>query len=257
MSCECRVCHTNIASSFEVGMILGNSVAFYECPHCQFVQTEQPYWLDKAYQSAINTCDTGIMMRNQTNVNIVLATLELLGPRAHTVIDCAGGYGILVRMLRDVGVDALWSDPHCQNLLAVGFERTDETANLVTAFEAFEHFVDPADELEQLLQIAPNVLISTVLMPHPTPRHTEWWYYGLDHGQHIGFFRNATLQYLAKRFNKYLISDGHAYHLFTNQPVSRLRWKVLKKLGHTFPSFLSRGMHSKVQLDHERMRESL
>lgn len=257
MSSECRVCHTNIASSFDVGTIFGNSVAYYECPNCQYVQTEQPYWLDDAYQSAINTCDTGIMMRNQANVNIVLATLKLLGARSGAVIDCAGGYGILVRMLRDVGVDALWSDPHCQNLLAGGFERRDETASLVTAFEAFEHFVDPVKEMEHLFDMAPNLLVSTVLMPRPTPSPADWWYYGLDHGQHIGFYRDISLQYLAKRFNKHLVSDGYAYHLFTDKPVSGLRWKLLKKLGNVFPWYLRRGMASKVQLDHDKMSKLL
>jgi hypothetical protein len=52
-------------------------------------------------------------------------------------VDCAGGYGILTRLLRDIGVDALWSDPFCQNLMALGFEHSNEPAELVTAFEEF------------------------------------------------------------------------------------------------------------------------
>jgi Nif-specific regulatory protein len=45
-----------------------------------------------------------------------------LGSLFGTVVDCAGGYGILVRLLRDYGVNALWSDPYCENVLAKGFE---------------------------------------------------------------------------------------------------------------------------------------
>lgn len=104
------------------------------------------------------------------------------------------GYGILVRLLRDRGIDAMWSDPYCKNLLAVGFEHTAEKANLVTAFEAFEHFVEPLLEAEKLFAIAPNLLISTTLIATAASAPNEWWYHGLDHGQHISYsvFRHSN-----------------------------------------------------------------
>ncbi len=120
----------------------------------------------------------------------------------------------------------------------------------MTAFESFEHYVSPQDELALLLDIAPNVLISTGIIPRPTPKHADWWYYGREHGQHIGFFRIKTLEYLASKHGKYLVSDGHSYHLFSDMPVNLLAWKVLLKFKIVFPAILRLKLQSKTLQDH-------
>jgi len=217
---------------------------------CGYVQTEEPYWLDSAYSDAINESDTGILVRNQVNVRIVLATMMMLGNLNGTLVDCAGGYGILVRLLRDLGVNALWSDRYCNNLLARGFEHTSGNADLVTAFEAFEHFLSPAEELDNLLKISPNVLLSTEIISSPIPSHDSWWYYGREHGQHIGFFKVKTLQKLANDRGKYLITSGNSYHLMTDEPVNTKIWHALIKFNRIIPLLLRRKLASKTWLDH-------
>lgn len=152
------------------------------------MQTEYPYWLVQAYSELINKSDTGIIARNLSNRNIVLATLLSFGHLDRRVIDCAGGYGILVRLLRDLGIEALWSDRYCQNLVARGFEYTTGDGSLVTAFEAFEHFVNPVEEFVRLFDVAPAILFSTEIIPLPTHHQKDWWYYEREHGQHIVFF---------------------------------------------------------------------
>ena len=251
----CRLCSSNIENPIFSGLIFNNSVKYFECQTCAYVQTEYPHWLDKAYSSAINNCDTGIMARNQSNVGLVLATLSMLGKIDGTVVDCAGGYGILVRLLRDRGIEALWADPYCKNLLAVGFEHTGERANLITAFEAFEHFVDPMAEAEKLFSIAPNLLISTEVMATPAPALDQWWYYGLDHGQHIGFYRLKTLQILAKKFKKHFISNGKNYHLFTENPFNESLWSLNIRIARKIPFLYTRGLTSKVWQDFEKMSD--
>lgn len=253
VSQRCRVCSAKVYQPLFFGRIFDRVVSYYECSSCWYVQTESPDWLDRAYSSAINNCDTGIMARNQSNVGLILATLSVLDKLNGTVVDCAGGYGILVRLLRDRGVNALWSDPYCKNLLALGFEHESGGAELVTAFEAFEHFVDPLVEVEKLFSISPNLLISTSLIPTPTPKPDEWWYYGLDHGQHIGFFRLQTLQFIAQKFKKHLVSDGANYHLFTDQPISSLKWNFQIRLARRFPFLYGRKLHSKTWADFEKM----
>jgi hypothetical protein len=181
----------------------------------------------------INASDTGIMSRNLGNARIVFATLLALGQMKASVLDYAGGYGILVRLLRDIGIDALWSDRYCRNLLARGFEFSESSQGkaitLVTAFEALEHFVSPTEELETMFSISPNVLLSTKLLPLNAPAFEDWWYYGAEHGQHIGFFRFQTLEFIAKKFSKVLISDGDSYHLFVEGRCSDVKWRFLKK----------------------------
>jgi hypothetical protein len=247
---RCRCCGNETAPLF-TGRLLGQDVQYFECRGCAYVQTEQPYWLERAYERAINDSDTGILARNFVNARIVLATLPLIGGLQQRVVDYAGGYGLLVRRLRDYGVDALWADPYCDNLIARGFEYPGGPAGLVTAFEAFEHFVEPRAELERMLAIAPNVLLSTLLIPAPAPQHDRWWYYGREHGQHVGLFRLSTLRTLATRYGKSLVSDGHSYHLLADQPVSARRWKLTVRANRVFAGMAARRLASRTWSDHQ------
>lgn len=252
MNKYCRVCLSESDKPLFTGKIYNENINYFECAVCGYVQTEYPYWLDKAYMSAINNCDTGIMARNQSNVGLVLATINTLQSYDGVVVDCAGGYGILVRLLRDRGIEALWSDPYCQNLLALGFEYTNEKSELVTAFEAFEHFVEPIAEVEKLFAISPNLLISTNLIATPAPLPNQWWYYGLDHGQHIGFFRLKTLEFIARSFGKYLVSNGTDCHFFSEKPISNMEWNLKVRIARRFPYIFGHKLKSKIWSDFQR-----
>ena len=246
---KCRICLESQNKSLFSAQLLNKKVEYFECLNCRYVQTEEPYWLDNAYASTINISDTGIMSRNLSNVSLVLATLILIKKKSG--VDYAGGYGFLTRLLRDVGVDAFWSDPYCKNLVARGFEyANDKPADLVTVFESFEHFVRPIDEMIKILDIAPNILLTTNIIPDPAPFPSEWWYYGLEHGQHIGFYRLRTLTYLANKFNLYLISDGVSRHFFSKKKHSYTAWRILIYLSSKFSKLSSLGMKSKTQSDH-------
>jgi len=247
---SCRVCLSEADGPIFYGQIKNRSVAYFECRSCGYVQTEQPTWLDESYAVPINVSDTGIIARNQLNVSLVVAALVLLGKKHGKVVDYAGGFGFLVRMLRDIGIDAYWIDPHTDNLVARGFEYRDGNAELVMAFEAFEHFVDPLAEMENLLSIAPNLLFTTNLIPTPTPPPLDWWYYGLDHGQHIGFFRHQTLQYMAGKYGKFLLTDGASTHLFLDQEISIYRWMIFRKIARIVPRLFAVGLRSKTWDDH-------
>ena len=250
----CRCCGQSLRMLHFNGKIFEKTVAFFECDYCGYVQTESPTWLDLAYKSPINVSDTGIMKRNFSNTHIVLATLALMGCKNSQVVDFSGGYGLLVRLLRDIGIDAFWNDPYSENLVARGFE-FDGTGSpkLVTAFEAFEHFVSPCQELSNLLDLSPNVLLTTNLIPTPTPNPTTWWYYGLEHGQHIGFFRIKTLQYLADRFNLFLLTDGKSCHFLSEKKYSYFNWYILRKIARLFPRVLSFGLSPKTFDDHNSL----
>ena len=78
--------------------------------------------------------------------------------------------------MRDIGFDFYWYDPHAQNLFAQGFEysQNDNEIDVITAFENFEHFVYPLDDLEKIFAISQNVIFSTELLPDPIPKPDEW-----------------------------------------------------------------------------------
>ncbi len=48
-----------------------------------------------------------------------------------------------------------------------------------------------------MLKISRNILFTTTLLPSPMPQPGTWWYYGLEHGQHISFYSLETLQSIA------------------------------------------------------------
>jgi Methyltransferase domain len=213
---SCRICAAAARPIFN-GTVLGRSVEYQECDACGYVQTETPTWLDQAYGSAIGAADTGILQRNRRSARVVVRMLAMLGLLRGRVIDSAGGYGLLVRMLRDLGVDARWEDRYCENLVARGFEAAaEDRADLLTAFEVMEHLVDPLADLKRLCARAPHVLVSTSLIPAPTPRLEDWWYYAPSGGQHIGFFRLRTLEHLGAQLGRRVFSDGRGFHLFTS-----------------------------------------
>lgn len=254
---DCRVCHRPLGTSFSEGRILDRNVEYFECAECGYVQTEEPTWLDEAYSSPINLSDTGIMARNLSNVNLTLATLTLMGAKSAQVVDYAGGYGLLVRLLRDKGVDAYWADPYSENLVARGFEYSGTNkASLVTAFEAFEHFVRPPEELEKLLTIAPNILLTTTLAPRPAPQPSDWWYYGLEHGQHVGIYRVETVEFLAKKFGLNMLSDGVSVHFLSKKRFSPFAWKFFRFMSKKFPRAFSKGLISKTWSDHLLMSKA-
>ena len=246
---RCRLCD-GATRHLHKGVILERTVDYYECFTCKYVQTERPYWLEEAYRSAINLSDTGIIVRNINNANIVLSTLLLTGDLHGSVVDYAGGYGILTRILRDYGVNAYWIDRLCENQLARGFEYVNEEVCLLTAFEAFEHFESPFAEFKEMLRIAPNILISTGIIADPAPAQDDWWYYGSGHGQHIGFFRVETLNYMAERMGKYLVTDGRSYHAFLDRPKNDTIWNWLIKFNRSISLVMKTQLKSKTWEDH-------
>lgn len=213
----CRVCTTPAAPIFRAKVIGKYDVQYYECPNCSFVQVEEPHWLEEVYSSPINLTDTGILLRNLQFQRVVSTLLYFLFSDKPKFLDYAGGYGIFTRLMRDQGFDYYWDDMFTKNLVARGFEYKPElgTMTALTAFETFEHFVTPVPEVEKLLKYSDTIVFSTQLAPRPTPQPQDWWYYGLEHGQHTALYRLESLQNLGNQFDLQLYSNNSDLHLFT------------------------------------------
>ena len=248
----CRVCGDAARHAYTL-RVLERDVGYFECPACGYLQTQQPDWLADAYARPINDVDTGIMMRNRINVGRVVMTLLAFGQLHGRVVDHAGGYGILVRLLRDAGIDARWSDKYCDNLLARGFEADGGKCELLTAFEVFEHLLNPLAELRAMLEVAPVVLLSTELVRGRETAPRDWWYLGPEHGQHIGFFRLATLQWMAAALGCHCASDGQSVHVFSRRPVP-VTWRLWLRLRRLWPAIVRIQLTSKTFSDFERRR---
>lgn len=220
---NCHICQTRMDEQFRATVLYKHVVSYFHCGRCGFLATEQPYWLVDAYKSPVNASDTGILGRNIVLSRLTSIFLFFLFGRTGRFVDYAGGYGLLARLMRDVGFDFYWHDPHCENLFARGFEYKPGTGtvDLVTCYEAVEHFVDPVAEFGAMLSISRNILFTTKLLPEPVPRPEEWWYYALEHGQHISFYSQKTLEFIAHRDRLNLYTDKSSFHFLTEKTISR------------------------------------
>jgi|TARA_B100000809_G_scaffold52083_1_gene47328 hypothetical protein len=257
LSTVCRVCKMQAEDLFSTVVLGKYSVTYCKCSQCGYVQTEEPYWLDEAYNNPINDSDTGMIMRNLWLKNIAVTLIYFLFDKKRKFLDYGGGYGVFVRLMRDVGFDFYWQDKHTENLFAQGFEfsESDNTnVELLTCFEAFEHFADPLAELEKLLTISRNILLSTEFIPEPTPLPDDWWYYSTEHGQHIGFFQKKTFEFLAKKYNLFFYTNGQNIHLFTEIKLLPTSFKFMTKVSKFITPLIQKRMKSLTWIDSEKLK---
>ncbi len=137
METRCKICQAAMDSVASAMILEKYPVSYFHCSHCGFLQTGDPYWLDEAYRNPINISDTGILARNIGLSEVTAVLLYFIYGKEHRYLDYAGGYGILTRLMRDIGFDFYWYDPFTTNLLARGFEyNPDHEIRLLTSFES-------------------------------------------------------------------------------------------------------------------------
>ena len=255
----CPICSNRMTDSFRA-TVLGKYDALYRvCDTCGFLCADKPHWLDEAYSRAIADADTGLVMRN---VSLALKLAGALywaidGRGAGRYLDTAGGYGLLTRLMRDIGFDFHWYDERCENMLAPGFSFRQEAKpyNAVTAAEVFEHLPDPRGFVEKTLTMTgADTLIFTTLLYHGAPPPASWWYYSFGTGQHIGFFRHATLQRLAAELGMRFTS-ANGIHVFSKTRISAsvLRFATTGVVALGTAWWVRKRRGSKTVADHELM----
>lgn len=257
---QCPICSSQMKFSF-AATVLNKYQAQYEvCNTCGFLRAHAPHWLDEAYSSAIAAADTGLVARNISLASKVAGVLYwAMGERGGgRYLDAAGGYGMLTRLMRDMGFDFYWADKYCDNLIAPGFEYKPELGGCraVTAMEVLEHLVDPAAFIEETLAAAgaQTLLFTTELYEGAPPHPDDWWYYTFATGQHIGFFQRRTLETLGARLGlKFASANG--LHVFSKTAVNEnlLKLATGRWSSRLSPWWIRRRLGSKVMSDHQLM----
>ena len=193
---------------------------------CGSLQTEQPYWLEQAYSSNLSNLDTGAAQRNLHNWMRVYFVAKIF--KLKNAIDFGGGDGLLCRLLKDYGLNCYIQDMYANPTYAQGFTEPDfKTPDLVVAFEVLEHFTNPCEELKALFCADAKVIfISTGIYKNESP---DWWYLAPESGQHIFFYTEQALQYLANKYAyELLIIDGNILFIKPEE-LSPFRRYCLKK----------------------------
>ena len=228
----CRLCNNSTIPLFTQRVLGRYDVHYFCCNVCDLIQSEKPYWLDEAYaDGAMADADTGAIARNAlcAQTTSVIARLLMLSSHSRCA-DFGGGHGVFVRMMRDRGMDFRLCDKYATNLFARGFEAdVADRFELMTAFEVFEHFADPAVEIERIFSPGHDaVLVGTVLHRGYRP---GWWYFSPQTGQHVAIYSAATMQTIGER-RGYRVLSGPAYTLFLRRDrnVSPLETAFMERL---------------------------
>jgi hypothetical protein len=223
----CPICQSQTNVAFNTKVLQKYQAEYRVCPHCGYLFANAPYWLDEAYTSAIASTDTGLVKRNIA-ISAKLASFLYFGMHERgkgRYVDLAGGYGMLTRMMRDMGFDFYWQDRYCSNLLAQGFEyiKGAVACDAVTAFEVLEHVTDPVQFIKDaLLEAETDTIIFSTVLYEGQPPNLDWWYYAFQTGQHIGFFQKQTLELIGKKLNLTFTSHNKIHVLSSKKPTFKL-----------------------------------
>ena len=107
ISPTCRVCEKSVEEIFSAVLLQKHLTQYFQCLNCGYVQTGEPSWLEEAYNTPISDLDTGIMMRSFWHRNIASTIIYSLFNQKGQYLDYGAGYGVFVRLMRDVGFDFL------------------------------------------------------------------------------------------------------------------------------------------------------
>ncbi|HBG06029.1 MAG: hypothetical protein A2075_15700 [Geobacteraceae bacterium GWC2_58_44] len=226
----CPICAA-ATGCFGTATVLQAHLAEYrQCKSCGFLFVHEPAWLDQAYASAITREDLGLVQRNLWLSGAASSVVSTWLDAGGRFLDYGGGTGLFTRLMRDAGFDWYWYDPFCHNLFAQGYAaeiRDGVSYELLTAAEIFEHLVDPVAGVAGLTALSSNIIFTTQLLPDPPPPLDQWWYYGLEHGQHVSFYSRKSLKLLGERFGLELTSNGDNLHMFSKKAFSELLFKLV------------------------------
>ena len=228
---KCRICKNQVIYIFNALVINKYDVKYYQCVNCRFIQTESPYWLKEAYQSAITKLDIGLINRNIefSNVFESIFISGIFNPDGR-FLDFGGGYGMFVRLMRDKGFDYYRYDIYCQNLFAEFFDYSDlathQKFDALTAFEVFEHLENPQDGVSEMLSFSDILIFSTELQPTGKLNPDTWWYFVPETGQHVSFYSIESLEEIAKINALYLYSNNRNLHILSKTKLKLNPFKL-------------------------------
>lgn len=230
---------------------------FRRCRSCGFLFAANPAWLDEAYATAITATDQGLVSRNIWFATVARSVVYYLFDANGRFLDYGGGTGLFTRLMRDAGYDWYWHDTRCRNEFATEFVAdidSGATFELVSAAELLEHVTDPVRTVFRLCALSDNILLTTELLPRTPPALDSWWYYGLEHGQHVSFYSEKALRILAGSHQLNLATNGRNLHLFSRKRIPDLLFRLVTQALPARVAALLDGRQSLLQSDYEQAR---
>lgn len=258
---RCKICASQSTAIFTKKILHKYDVAYHQCKKCGFIQTDEPFWLSESYTNAITSLDIGLIGRNLFYAPIIEEIIYSHFNSNGRFLDFAGGYGMFTRIMRDKGFDFYHSDKHCQNLFANYFTITDlpkknRFFDIITSFELLEHLKNPFTELNTIFSISDNFIFTTELVPKNNIEN--WWYIGEEHGQHISFYTEKSLKFIANKYNKVYYSGENSLHAIVDikydNPFRKKETKLYELIRNYTLKRKQTKLNTRLQDDYQKIK---
>lgn len=207
--------------------LLGLPVYYRRCPRCALVFCDTMLnWPDEDFARYVYNGDYVQVDPDYAEIRPVANArwlLALLGEAAAglSLIDYGGGNGRLAAELRAAGIGAYTVDPHASHP-----EPEVDRADLVTAFEVFEHATSPLRVLDGMLaRMKPDgaLLFSTLLQPSDFDAQGMGWWYVAPRNGHVTIHSRNSLTALLRSRGLSLASASDGIHVAFRRPPPFLR----------------------------------
>jgi 2-polyprenyl-6-hydroxyphenyl methylase/3-demethylubiquinone-9 3-methyltransferase len=209
---------------------LGLPVYYRRCPECGLVFADTMLaWGDEDFSRHIYNADYPLVdpdyaeIRPRANAQWLREWLGKAG-RGLRLVDFGGGSGRLAAELRRAGLRAATVDPHVDHPVP-----DFGPADLVTAFEVFEHAARPGEALDRMLELMAEggaLILSTLLQPADFDAvGLSWWYVAPRNG-HVTIHSRTSLERLLASRGLRLFSLSEGMHLAFRDPPAFLRHRI-------------------------------
>ncbi len=229
LNSKCRLCSANSILKFSNTILNKYQINYFECDNCSSLQTEEPYWLNEAYEDWITKYDTGAYARTEKTSLVSLFLCKYFNFK--NVIDLGGGDGLFCRILRDYYINCYTSDKYSKNLYSKIFTKPDfKSPDLLTCFESVEHFENPQEEFDKIFKLKPKMLLMTTSIYKNQAKN--WDYFEFQTGQHIFFFSKKALSMIGKKYNYevFFLESGFILMTSNNFQCNKIKLFLLKNI---------------------------
>jgi hypothetical protein len=240
---SCRLCDGAAHFSFRKIILSRYDVEYFQCEKCKALQTEEPYWLHEAYEPINEKLDTGQFIRCLHNAAFLDALTSQLNLSKELLIDYGCGSGLTARILRDIGINAYGYDSYSEPRLLMGFLKDKlEDASIINLCEVAEHFQNPKSSFEHIFSSKPKIVVmQTGIFDLPSE---NWGYLAPEHGQHIFFYNEKTISFLANKY-QLAVTVIQGYIVFIKLELLEILFtKNTNNLKLDFASKLNQSLHN-------------
>lgn len=203
---KCPLCATENKISF-----ISKDKIFYNCKKCDSIYLDKKNYVDlneekERYSSHNNSSDNKGYLKMLKK--FMDDTVMKVSTDVNEILDYGCGPGpILSELLEKEGFNVDLYDPIFYP------DTNDKLYDLVTSTEVFEHFHDPVENINKILnKIKSNGYLAIMTYFHDGVDIFKEWFYKED-PTHVFFYNTNTFKYIANKFNLEVIFNDSTKHI--------------------------------------------